>query len=467
MTKSIKYISIVFVLAGFAALSAGCGKKLDVTPKQSIGIGDAFKSEEEIVQGIVGCYSIMRSASLYGTDLNIVSELLANAGTATWKGSFRQYQEVESKNMNSINSAAIRMWVAGYQAINLANVIHDVLTGAEAADIIPDTDRRDELIGETEFIRGLLHFELVRLYGKQYDAANLNTPGVVVKLEGATDTTGAGIKPVRNSVEQTYAQVITDLTSAAQKLPETNDVRANKYTALAFLSRVYLQQGEYKKALDAANEVIEQGGYSAPSNNLLRPFTAKNTDEVVFEIQQNDQNNAGTANDGLATFYADLANGLGRGDFAVLQVFLDEYPANDKRADEWYYIGAQKGNISCAKWTEYGQNIPIIRMAEMYLTRAECNIRLGSTEGADPADDLAVITNPDRTGVATPAATLDNVLKQRRLELAFEGLNIHDVRRLRKQNGNYGWNDDKLVMPIPQREIDATQGSLEQNAAYK
>jgi starch-binding outer membrane protein, SusD/RagB family len=467
MTNNLKNISIAILISGCLATSVSCNKKLDLDPRQAIEFNTAFKTEEELDQGIVGCYSLMGAAALYGTDLNLVSELLGSDGTSSWEGTFTQYNEIENKLMNSVNAAAVRIWVGGYNVINLANVIRDKLTSAEGAKIVPDEDRRNEMIGEAEFIRGLIHFELVRLYGKQYDATTLNTPGVVIKLNGATDTATASVKPARNTVAQTYTQIIADLISASQKLPERNSVRANKYTALAFLSRVYLQQGDYAKARDAANTVIEDGGYATPSNDLLTSFRSKNSAEVIFEIQQNDQNNAGSANDGLATFYADLENGIGRGDFVVDSGLIMEYPAGDKRLDAWYYLGAQYGSPATSKWYAYGQNIPIIRMAEMYLTRAECNRRLNTNVGATPAEDLAHITNLERTGVLIPVPSVNDIVEQRRLELAFEGLNIHDLRRLHRSTGSFPWDDDLLVMPIPQREIDATQGSLIQNEAYK
>jgi hypothetical protein len=468
MTTSIKNAYIALTIISCIAVFGSCNKKLDVDPKQSVELSTTFKNEEEISQGILGCYSLMGTASLYGTDLNIVPELLGAAHTADWFGSFTQYFDIQEKQMRPNNDAVIRIWVGGYRIINLANVIHDILTGPNGEKVVPDANRRNQLIGETEFIRGLMHFELVRLYGNQYDASTVNTPGAVIKLKGATDTTAAAERPVRNTVAQTYAQIITDLTSASQKLPKRNDVRANKYTALAFLSRVYLQKGDYAAALNAVNTVIEQGGYAAPSNDVMTPFRSKNSAEVIFEIQANDQNNAGTANDGLATFYADLPNGIGRGDFAVSPEFVGQYDSTDKRLNAWYYIGATYGSIACAKWYSFGQNIPIIRMAEMYLTRAECNIRLGSSVGELPISDLAVINNPDRTGVnLITAPTLNDVILQRRLELAFEGLNIHDLRRLKMPTGTFAWNDKLIVMPIPQREIDATQGSIEQNEAYK
>lgn len=456
-----------FVVIGLVGMVAACNKKLDVAPRQSIELGTAFKTEEELEQGLIGCYSIIGGGALYGTNLNMIPELLANAGNAEWYGTFQSYFDVQEKQMTPTNTDVTRTWASGYRAINLANVIRDVLTGPDGATIVPDADTRNALIGETEFIRGLMHFELVRLYAKQYDASTINSLGVPIKLKGATDETGASEKPVRNTVGEVYAQVIADLTSAVAKLPSDNGVRADRFTALAFLSRVYLQQGDYAKARDAAHIVIENGGFSVPGNDLRAPFTSKNTRENVFEIQQNDQNNAGSSNDGLATFYADTEDGIGRGDINASFDLLDLYPAGDKRVDAWYYLGYQYGGLTTNKWIAFGQNIPVIRIQEMYLTRAECNLRLGTSVGATPAEDLARINNPDRTGVAAIAnPTLADILLQKRLELAYEGHAVHEMKRLRQSNGGFPWNDNLMTLPIPQRERDATQNSLEQNPGY-
>jgi hypothetical protein len=456
-----------FVVVSLLGTMAACNKKLDIDPRQSIDLETSFKTEEELDQGIIGCYSIIGGGALYGTNLNMVPELLGAAGTAEWYGTFQSYFDIQEKQMTPNNADVTRTWAAAYRAINIANVIRDILTGADGATIVPDAARRNALIGEAEFIRGIMHFELVRLYAKQYDASTINGLGVPIKLKGAKDQVAASEPVTRGKVGEVYTQVITDLNSAFQKLPANNGVRANRFVALAFLSRVYLQQGNYAAARDAANVVIANGGYSLPGNDLRSPFTSKNTKENVFEIQQNDQNNAGSSNDGLATFYADTETGIGRGDMNVSADFIDEYPVGDKRVAAWYYTGAQYGGIMINKWISFGQNIPVIRIQEMYLTRAECNLRLGTNVGATPAADLALINNPDRTGLPVILVpTVNDIVQQRRLELAFEGHNIHDLKRLRRPTGTFAWNDNMLTLPIPQREIDATRGSLEQNPGY-
>jgi starch-binding outer membrane protein, SusD/RagB family len=289
---------------------------------------------------------------------------------------------------------------------------------------------------------------------------------VVIKTTAATDEAAASEKIARSTVAQVYARVLTDLNTAVTKLPDDNGTRADKYTALAFLSRVYLQMGNYAAARDAANEVIASGAYELAPIPLI-PFTNKNTAESIWEIQQNEQNNAGQANDGMATFFASKP-GIGRADVRMVTGFISSfYESFDFRRRDWYYVGtgARPGNTYCFKWNAFEQNLPVIRIAEMYLTRAECNLRLSTNVGDTPANDLDLIrSRSNASSIAVPV--LADILNERVRELAFEGLRIHDIKRLKTATGSFAWNDNKLVFPIPQREVDASIGVIVQNPGY-
>ena len=334
-----------------------------------------------------------------------------------------------------------------------------------AVDVVTDADLKNQYEGEALFIRGILHFELVRYYAKPWGATAANDHlGVVIRADPYL--TEAPPSP-RNTVKEVYDQVIADLTAAAEKLPETNGSRADRYAALAFLARVYLQQSEYAKARDAANEVIESGNY-AMNGNILRAFTEDNTDEVIWEIEQDVQNNAGDANDGMATFYADLP-AVGRGDVNINEGFYNSYNDNDLRKQLWYYNNGTADDpiLHTAKWTSASQNLPVVRLAEMYLIRAETNLRLGTSVGDTPANDLAQIRNPARVNLPVIAApTLADILRERQLELAFEGVRIHDIKRLKGSTGTFAWNDDLLVFPIPAQEVSASGEVIAQNPGY-
>lgn len=458
--KKIHKLLLILMIAG---IFTACKKTLEVDPRQTIDAGTALENDQDVNALIVGGYSIMGGGSLYGTNLLMMPDLLGSDGVATWRGTFQSPRQITNKTMTRDNADANLTWTAAYNAINTANIALNSLA------LVKDADLKTQLEGEALFIRGIMHFELVRLYALPWGATADNSQlGVAIKTKPTNNETEAFEKVPRSTVKQVYDLVIADLIKAATLLPDENEKRASRYAALAFLSRVYLQQGNYAGALAAANEVIESGLFKLNAS-VSAVFSNKNTAESIWEIQQNEQNNAGTANNGMATFYASLP-GIGRADVRVVASFVaSAYPTNDLRQTEWYYIGtgARPGNTYCGKWKSFSQNLPVIRIAEMYLTRAECNLVLGTTTGATAAEDLAQIKNSIRTNSTAPASpTLADVRNERLIELAFEGQRIHNLKRLQLPSGSFVWNDNKLVFPIPQREIDATSGTLVQNPGY-
>ncbi|WP_246168926.1 RagB/SusD family nutrient uptake outer membrane protein [Rudanella paleaurantiibacter] len=457
MKKTFVYICTALML-GLTA----CDERLDIQPQQSIDAAQALSTEQDLQSAIIGAYGQLGSGALFGTNFNLLAELQGSEGYITWRGTFVSFREVANKTMTFANAEAGRTWLTGYQAISTVNNV--------LANLSKSTNEatRKRIEGEARFIRGTVLFELVRYYALPWGATTGNShPGLPLVLTPSNTVDQANTQVPRSTVAQTYAQVIDDLTKAAGLLPNDNGTRADKFAVLAFLSRVYLQQGDYAKALDAANQVIASGNYRL-NPGVSAVFRNRNTSESIFELQQNDQNNAGTSNDGLTTFYASLpvdGSAVGRGDVQVNNAFVNSYAATDARRNELFYIGFKGTNrYYTAKFTDFGANIPIIRLAEMLLVRAECNLRLNSAVGASPAADLnAVRTRAGLAPIATP--TLANVLQERQLELAFEGLRIHDLKRLRQSTGNYAWNSPSLVFPIPKREIDVNP-ALTQNEGY-
>ena len=245
------------------------------------------------------------------------------------------------------------------------------------------------------------------------------------------------------------------------------------------LARVYLQQGNYTAARSMANDVITNSG-AGLQGTVGAVFANRNSGESLFEIQQNDQNNAGTSNDGLATYFAgysptgDQTVLYGRGDVYIQPAFVNLYGADDVRGTDGnpalttqnlIYVsdGNNKtGRYRTIKWRTYGQNIPIIRLAEMYLIRAEADVRAGNTTSA-LADVNRIRTRSGATALTTVA--LADVLRERQLELAFEGLRIHDLKRTGQRVGTIASNSPLLILPIPQREIN-NNSLLTQNAGY-
>ncbi|OAQ38437.1 glycan metabolism protein [Pedobacter psychrophilus] len=440
-----------------------CDSELNFEPRQSIDATTALETAQDIESAVVGAYAIMGGGSLYGTNLNVVPELLASDTYFSWFGTFQSYRQIALKTMDANNAEASRTWINAYRAINVANTI------LANIDKISAGATKDRLTGEAYFIRGSMFFELVRLYGLPFSAGNTTTNlGVPINLIATTDDKLASSLGARKTVAEVYTQVIADLNQAVTLIPNSNPTRATKFSALAMLSRVYLQQGNYTAARAAADNVITNSGKSL-TGTVGAPFLNKNSSESLFEIQQNDQNNAGTSNDGLATFYASL-QGIGRADIRILASFRNLYEATDKRRSDLIYsaVGARAGSTRyhTGKWIAFGSNILVIRLSEMYLTRAECNLRLSLPfVGDSPTNDYNLVRN--RAG-ATPAllvSSVQTILNERVLELAFEGSRIHDLKRVKVSTGTFPYDSPKLVLPIPRREIDAN-ASLIQNPGY-
>jgi hypothetical protein len=151
------------------------------------------------------------------------------------------------------------------------------------------------------------------------------------------------------------------------------------------------------------------------------------------------------------------------GDIEILDGHLNLYSANDQRLS-LFFIGNDAERTG--KWNNQFGVVNLIRLAEMYLIRAECNQRLGTTVGDTPLADYNVIHTRAGLDPAT-SVTLNDILYERRLELAFEGFKIHDMRRLHEDVGLHSYDDPKLIFPIPAREIQANPGLKdEQNTGY-
>lgn len=447
-----------------SALSIGlwltsCNNKLDIKPLNSVATSQALSTAADLDALLVGAYDGLSNINLYGGSLIRDGELLGevpNTGDVLWTGTFVAPQQIYTKNILVNNDQADVTWTNAYRTINICNTVLANLNLALADD-------RDRIEGEAKFIRGSLYFELVRFYAKTWgDGDASSNPGVPI-VTTPTVNLDESSNVLRSSVADVYNQVLNDLVDAESKLPETNSFFATQGAAAAQLSRVYLQKADYPSAAAAANRVITSGTYRLVDIESVfdtREFqNGVNTDETIFAIQITDQDGTNDLN----TFYGSTDEG-GRGDIEITQNFLDQFEPNDQRS-QLFYTDAVDAVRTIKFRNQYG-NIQVFRLAEMYLTRAEANFRAGTSVGASPLDDVNTIR--ERAG-ATPLTagelTLDAILKERRLELAFEGTYIHDLKRTKSSVGNRPYNDPKLIFPIPLREV-TTNPKLVQNQGY-
>ncbi|MFT4203112.1 MAG: RagB/SusD family nutrient uptake outer membrane protein [Chitinophagaceae bacterium] len=447
MTKYILYTGFAFSL-----FFASCSKKLDINPQQQIDQDDALTTDDNVKKALKGAYNQLSNSYVLGGDMQLYSELLAANGEIAWEGTFNQPDEVYQKSILTNNSFVTNTWLNAYASINTANAV------LASLDVV-DEDDRDAVKGEALFIRGTLFFELVKLYALPYSAGNTTTNlGIPLRLTYTSEITEDSYL-ARSTVEESYQQIIEDLTSAESLLPSSNDVYATKSAAAAELSRVYLQTGAYDNALSEANNAISNFDGSLTTTYAAAFNNTSNSTEDIFALQVSDQDGDNDMN----LFWSTTDYGGRDGDVSIQQKHLNLYESGDARL-AFFWIGNDA--YRSGKWQYQYRNLPLIRLAEMYLTRAECNFRLGSAVGATP---LADINNVIRSRVGLTALstlTLDTILKERKLELAHEGHAVHDLKRLKESADGYAYDAAKMVFPIPLREINASNGALVQNSGY-
>ncbi|MEP6582927.1 MAG: RagB/SusD family nutrient uptake outer membrane protein [Ginsengibacter sp.] len=444
---------LINILLVSSILVSSCGKKLDTVPTQSIDASAALGTSNDVQVALVGAYSALGAADFYGGRAFVGPELLANSGEIDWSGTYQGLTQIYNKSIPVDNGFITDTWLTGYTAINDVNNVLGALDVVDAAD-------KDRVQGEAEFIRGSAYFDLVRLYARAYnDGSPASNPGVPLVLTPTISVTPES-KVSRNTVEEVYTQAITDLKDAEAKLPVENGFFATTNAASAMLARVYLQKGDYANALIESDKVINSGEYSLTDTyadefpNPATPAPVANSSEDIFSMQVN--TSSGYA--GFQEFFS--ANG--RGDITINQAHFDLYEPGDDRLNLFYSSG---GSDFTGKFENLYGNVIIIRLAEMYLIRAECNFRLGSTTGATPLEDINTIRARVLPDLTPAELDLPAILKERKLELAFEGFALYDAKRLQTPIGILPWNSPKLIYPIPKREI-IVNPNLTQNEGY-
>ena len=425
-------------------LLTACDSQLDLRPVDTIDASAAVATSGDVEALLVGAYDSMSDIDLYGGNLIRNAELLGDNGEIFWDGTFVEPDQIFRKAILVNNANVASIWLDAYRTINIANTVLANLK-------VVDEASRPRVEGEAKFVRAVMYFELVRNFAKAWTDGNpANNAGVPLVLTPTSEINNDS-RVSRATVAAVYTQVISDLTDAESKLPATNGIFATKWAAAGMLSRVYMMQERYADAANAATRVIDSGRFSlVPTEevfDLRINQSGITTPEDIFSIHMTDQDGINELN----TFFGGASYG-GRGDILIEDAHLEMYEPGDKRAELFY----EDNGIYTVKFRNQYGNVKIMRLAEMYLTRAEANFRNKSAIGATPAEDINRIrTRAGLAPIAPAALTLADIMKERRLELAFEGHLIHDIKRTRGTVGTLPYTSPKLIFPIPRREIDA------------
>jgi hypothetical protein len=453
-------LKIIISVLAFISFSA-CNKKLDVEPQNTV-TPEQIKTADDVKAVLFGGYSSWQNANAFGEKYNTLTELLVNDNDIAWAGTFPEYNDINRKEQTPESFVIYQTWANSYHTINITNIVLsklEILTG----------DDKTIVEGEAKFFRGVTYYYLINLFAKPWSSGNAAAnAGVPLILQPVVGYDPKRDKLPRATVEAVYTQILTDLNDAVSKLPEQSEnFRATKFSAEAMLSRVYLSQAKYAEAAAAANDVIEKGGFTLTSSFDKAFNNASNSPEDIFAIQQTSQSNTGTSDFGITTFYS--SSPVGRGEIQITDAHLAKYESGDGRGEFFYdgeSLSGSPGKMT-GKFESLYKAVPVVRLAEMYLTRAEANFRQGGLPVGPntPLQDVNIIRNRANLPSLNSVPDADAIVNERLRELAFEGEKFLTVKRLKLPINGHSYDDPRLVFPIPQREIDLGN-ALPQNEGY-
>ncbi|UCJ06994.1 RagB/SusD family nutrient uptake outer membrane protein [Chitinophaga pendula] len=484
---------LTFGIAGVLLLF-GCTKKLDRLPYDGLINDIAFNLPSDFQNAVRGMYSGLaglgfpsRTPLTRYTDGEwlLLGDILAD-DVITCSVGRNTFITLQSWSYNSNNTS--NLYLQAYNIILrsnsiLANIENKVVTGAE----------KNNIQGEALAMRALVHFDLVKLYGKSYTSATADDLGV-----SYVTSIGADLQPSRDKVRDVYDKIVKDLTDALPLIASNNGVgRLNKASVYGLLSRVYLYREEWLKVIDASTEALKINGNPADTADFPKIWKDETEVGVLFKIKMLDKDKIAigvlysqassqgvrseyVANRGLTQLYdtlkdvrakypssPDSSSTFKRGTFASLTSY---YVTK--------YLGRATGNANVV-------DFKYLRVAEVLLNRAEAYAMLGMDALAQ-ADlnklrDNRIRGNTPYTG--TGDALKAEIANERRRELAFEAFRFFDLKRknLPINRPDFGdafdgsgrqftnkqlpANSPKFQLPIPQEEINANPNT-KQNPGY-
>ncbi len=471
--KNTLFTAVALILLLFAT---SCENFLEAPmPPEKITVDKVYASTGTIESAMLGTYS--KASNYYGSGSILqATEMLAD--NLNSKPAVDTYLFASAEFDANSNDVQAR-WSYPYQAIYETNVMLENLPTALAK---LTTEQRNQYIGENLFLRALMHFELVRLFG--------DVP-LVLKSDPAESKSLA-----RTPKAEVLQAIIADLKNVMDKLPKTNidgltaSRCANKYVAEALLARIYLFMGDYSNAETAATDVINSGNYTLETD--LRAVLMRRSSEIIFAMNGNMIDFPNSCwyygNYGMPNFYQEYPEAYAwdySGWGCLTQSAIDEYEADDQRFATWFTYSAEENVFSIKYLYNFfyqeladadPQDFCVLRLSEMYMIRSEAKVRKSSPDLAGAAKDLNLVrtTHGGLPGItATSQANMLTALEhENRVEFMCESHRWYDLVRTNRADAvlsqlkyKTGWKATKTLLPIPAKEI-INNPNLKQNQGY-
>lgn len=510
MKRNIKMLA----LSAFLLPAMACDDILDTPPQATVSSDNFWTTEAYAQSALAATYAEPLDEYYYGHNEHIWDCI---SDDLFCEGDWTDDALIEILSVTADNSNISALWKRKYEAISRANdVIKNVPEMTEIS-----TTTKDLILGQAYFLRAWNYFRLVIVHGgiplidETLAIDDYNQPRATAEETYAF---------IENDLI-TSAEYLENM----KMWDNANLGRANWGSAMGLLSKVYLYQEKWAAAEAAATEVLTESSYYL-ADDYTDNFTpaTRNNPEVLFALQftPESNNNGGSLMawyfyphafggwnffhpeqplvnefenlDGTATrdFSFDQSNGTFTYDDNGSAVDINGiYAARDPRLKATVIAVGESFTMDGANYTFVAGNTstgycsrkffdgniveqnnsayPVLRLSEVYLIRAEALLQQGK-DGAD--NDINAVRSrvglPEKTG-----CTMDDLIHERRCELGTEGNRHFDLVRWGLAAGVYADYTSPIgkpdyeegvseLMPIPQTEIDLSEGVLKQNPGY-
>lgn len=434
---------------------------LNYDPSSSQEIEGAITNESQLSTALLGLYDGLQSNNAYGNYYISAQELLSDNGFVVFTNTNRLTDFYRFQHAVATGGSISNMWTIGYRIIARANFIlsfEDKITGSTV----------ENSFAEARAIRALTLFNLVNYYARPYGTTNQEL-GIPIPKTFERD-----LQIKRSSVEDVYNEVITELNLALEGITSSDNTRINEKAIHGLLSRVYLYKKDYAKSIQEANLALA-GVDFLPAENIVDYYTNPRVyDESLFIIGMTELDNPGP-NDAL---FATWTIGGRYEDTAATTDFYDLIDDTDARKDLYQQWSTTDIPLpyGVKKFGGVDNDVVALRASEVQLNKIEALYFTNPTQAlSELVDWVKTYRNPDYSFSGSGQALLDEILKQRRIELAFEGHRYFDLNRYQLpiiKNGNCSvncsvdFNDYRRVFPIPFNEMN-TNSLMVQNPEYQ
>lgn len=466
-----KKIYIIGLLFGMTFTS--CSDFLDKMPSTSLPVEEAITTMTDLKNAVNGIGYLMSEGRMtYSADFAIFADL--RGGDFQAISNNNQAGPIARYTMTKYDQEPYYAYAYFYQAIANVNKALSAIDNIQYSE--EEVAEFNDYKGQLYAWRAMLHFDLARMFCNIPTATadvNAANSGLVLSTEVyETDYVGS-----RSTLKQTYDQILEDFKTALPLLTtEKNNGYINYWAALALRARVYLYNGQYDLALADAEKVLACPLYKLYTrDNYVESWSKTYTDESLFELNITTTYNAQRNSVG---YYCD-SEGYAECAFvetAPLYQYLSTHPndirskmVKDQSGKDFTYPAKYPAKYPGRENNLYVNNPKIIRLSDVYLMAAEAALHEEPDKAVDYINDLRKQRIENYSNVSS--VTLEEILMERRIELFAENTISFDYWRNKMSVDNFSvgivnYDDYRVILPIPQDEIDLSGGKLIQNPKY-